>query len=685
MKSVGLSRQAFRSPSPAARDAALIGGVTALTLCIELALVERKYGIIGGGFGQSQALAGIGPIVGFGLVILCCQAWLMTIVFAAMRAIHRRLGAQDLFCINFTLLVPGLYVALLAAEYEILSYFSDAISLQLVRNLAGGSLIDALLFVMSDGALAAGGLVAGLAGYFLALRYFRRVRRGGRRAGTTAARSADEDRVGLRIRPLWFALATLLLAAAIYIGNARGEVRASLSRFNSYLLINAALDKLTDFDGDGYGLYSKPQDPYPFDASRYPYALDIPGNGLDEDGLGGDFKTGGPSINNALLPVSAKLPAHPKNLVIVVLESTRFDAVGRRFRGHPVTPNIDAIAGAGSAFPAAYSHVGFTTESLKSLFSGQLEPRAGGPSLFRDLKANGYRIGVFSGQPESFGDISEVVGMRASADVFRDGETLAADRAFGFAAKGSLLVDGKILLREFDRTFGRPDAWTRPVFLYFNLQSAHFPYYHPGMEQILPGRPIPREKIGIDTRDWVAATYWNAVAQADGQIGMLVARLKALGVYDNSIILVTADHGESLFDDGFLGHGHMLNRQQTHIPLVINVPGIADSSPRGLQDFRPLLLRLLGARQARETARRDRPVLEYIGTLDRPTFVGAVDASRRWTVLKVQDRSVRFSDVPGVYDYDALASRPALKQRADTLVRSWEMARWEKHLGQRRR
>ncbi|HKT14521.1 MAG TPA: sulfatase-like hydrolase/transferase, partial [Allosphingosinicella sp.] len=333
----------------------------------------------------------------------------------------------------------------------------------------------------------------------------------------------------------------------------------------------------------------------------------------------------------------------------------------------------------------AYSHVGFTTESLKSLFSGQLEPRAGGPSLFRDLKANGYRIGIFSGQPESFGDISEVVGMQASADVFRDAESLKAERAFGFAAKGSLLVDGKILLREFDRTFGRAEAWSRPVFLYFNLQSAHFPYHHTGMEQLLPGRPIPRDKIGIDTRDWVAATYWNAVAQADGQIGALVARLKALGVYDDSIILVTADHGESLFDDGFLGHGHMLNRQQTHIPLVINVPGIADSAPRGLQDFRPLLLRLLGAKQVREPARGDRPVLEYIGTLDRPAFVGVVDAAGRWTVMKVQDRSVRFSDVPGAFEYDKLAGHPDLKKRVEMLVRSWAMARWEKHLSQRRR
>jgi hypothetical protein len=264
------------------------------------------------------------------------------------------------------------------------------------------------------------------------------------------------------------------------------------------------------------------------------------------------------------------------------------------------------------------------------------------------------------------------------AAVWRDGEALKAERASGFAAKGSLLVDGKVLLREFDRTFGRRDAWRQPVFLYFNLQSAHFPYHHGAMEQLLPGRPIPRAAITEPNRSWVAATYWNAVAQADRQLGALVARLKALGVYEDTIFVVTADHGESLFDDGFLGHGHMLNRQQTHIPLVVNVPGIARHDPVGLTDYRALILRLLGADVPVRTP--DRPVLQYIGTLDRPAQVGIVEPGQRWTVLRLEDRSVRFSDVPGSFDFDALAGRPPLKARADRLVAAWESERWTKAL-----
>ena len=81
--------------------------------------------------------------------------------------------------------------------------------------------------------------------------------------------------------------------------------------------------------------------------------------------------------------------------------------------------------------------------------------------------------------------------MRRGA-IFVDGNTLREERAFSFAAEGSVNVDGRILLREFDRRLGRREAWARPHFLYFNLQSAHFPYYEPMMDRVLPGPPIPR-------------------------------------------------------------------------------------------------------------------------------------------------------------------------------------------------
>lgn len=649
--------------SAATRERIALAAVMFVTLAVELALVERKYAIIGGGFGQSQPLSGASSLLLFALALIACHGLVVTAIFLAVRVLNRRFGAIALFPVNFAVLVPGLMIAALAAKYEVLSYFSDAISFQLIRNLGGGSLFDALLFVMSEGALMLGALAAALALYILVMRRFAK------------PLGAAGGGAGLRIPGRMLGLGALLSVALIAAGNGRADVRSALGRFNSYYLLNSALDEISDFDRDGYGLFSQPRDLHPFDGARYPFALDVPGNGVNEDGIGGDFTLAAGTIHDAAADAPPALPANPRHLILIVLESTRQDALGRIVDGREVTPNLNTLARAGSSFPAAYSHVGFTTASLKSLFSGRLETAPGGPSLFRDLKANGYRIGVFSGQPESFGEVSEAVGMRAASDVFADAETLKAERAFGFAAKGSLLVDGKVLLREFDRSFGKPADWRRPVFLYFNFQSAHFPYHHPDMEQLLPGPPIPRGQISLANRAWVARTYWNAVAQADAQIGQLIARLKALGVYDRSLIVVTADHGESLFDDGFLGHGHMLNRQQTHIPLVVSMPGVASAAPIGLSDYRALILRLLGDHRAPAPSPA-RPVLQYIGTLDRPAWIGIAGSGQRWTTLRLQDEQVRFSEIDRMFSYGELAAHPALKARADRLIETWERERW---------
>jgi hypothetical protein len=647
--------------SAATRERIALALVIFVTLAVELALVERKYAIIGGGFGQSQPLVGAASLLLFALALLASHAIFVTALFLVVRLVHRRVGGMALFPFNFAVLVSGLMIAALAAKYEVLSYFSDAISFQLIKNLGGGSLFDALLFVMSEGALMLAALAMALALYVLVMRRF------------AAQFAASGGGAGLRIPARVLGLGAMVAVALIAAGNRRPDVRSALGRFNAYYLLNSALDEISDVDRDGYGLFSQPPDLHPFDGARYPFALDVPGNGIDEDGIGGDFTLAPGATRGGAADAPPALPPNPRHLILIVLESTRQDALGRVVGGREVTPNLNALARSGSSFPAAYSHVGFTTASLKSLFSGRLETAPGGPSLFRDLKANGYRIGVFSGQPESFGDVSEAVGMRAASDVFADAETLKAERAFGFAAKGSLLVDGKVLLREFDRSFGKPADWRRPVFLYFNLQSAHFPYHHPGMEQILPGPPIPRGEISLANRAWVARTYWNAVAQADAQVGQLIARLKALGVYDRSLIVVTADHGESLFDDGFLGHGHMLNRQQTHIPLVVSMPGVARAAPVGLSDYRALILRLLGDQRPPVPAG---PVLQYIGTLDQPSWIGIAGSGQRWTTLRLQDEQVRFSETDRSFSYGELAARPALKARADQLILAWEHERW---------
>lgn len=630
-----------------------------VTWTIELLLAERKYGVFGGGFGQSHALTGAGEIALFLAVTGLAQLLFCAVPYLAMRAAIRDPARQAVRLYVTLFLTIGLAALIAAAKYELLSYFSDTVSFQLLRNLGGGSLMDAARFGLSEGALIGevtlGALIL-FAGGLLVVR----------RLPGRAARPALGGRM--------FAALALLFALLALGANRNGDVRRCAGRMTAYALATGALDRLTDFDGDGYSYYSALIDDAPFDASRHPLALDIPGDGIDQDGVGGDFL---PLVRPPESPPPA-LPRRPKNLVLIVLESTRGDVIGKRIDGRVVAPNLEALAKEGSSAAAAFSHVGFTTGSLKALFSGRLEPRAGDPSLFRDLKRGGYRIAVFSGQPEDFGDIARVTGMRQASDIFVDAETLKADRAFSFAAQGSLLVDERRLLAAFDARLGRKGAWARPNFVYFNFQSAHFPYHHPGMADLIDPHPLARNEIGIGRRDDVARTYWNAVAWSDRMIGAVIARLKMLGVWKDTLLVVTADHGESLFDDGFLGHGHIVNRIQTHIPLVLSAPHVDLSGAIGLSDYRDLIRRVLANAPQ---PRRSQPVFQYIGPLDMPTVIGMAEADGRQTSLNLETRDVTFIETGRVAPLASLAPGSPAQARARRLIREWEQRRWDAHRG----
>lgn len=624
-----------------------------VTLALELALVERKYGIFAGGFGASHVIdrpveAGL-----FALALLPAHALLIGLLYLLIRALHRRRRDSPVFLLNFLFFAVGGFAAALIAKFEALSYFSDALGFELIKSLGGGSLAQAALYVASEGALMLAGAAGAVLAWWLALRL-------GRRWLPQTMPTAP-----LKWRHLlWLGLPLPLL---LYVAGGSPDARYGLARFTATGFAQQGLSRASDFDQDGYSWFTPQRDLAPFDPARHPFVLDVPNNGIDEDGHGGDVRlAGGPERS------SAPIIADRKHVVLIVLESARGDSIGRFVDGRELTPVMNGLARGGSFTREAYSHVGFTTESLKSLFTGRLAPGQGGPSLFRDFKANGYRIGVFSGQAERFGGIAETAGMHESADVFVDAETLKSQRAFSFAATASLLLDGRKVLRAFDGAFGSAEGWRRPTFAYVNFQEAHFPYAHPGMPQFLPGKPIPRGEISQSNRDWVERTYWNAIAYDDWLVGQLVERLKRLGVWEDTLLLITADHGESLFDDSFLGHGHVINRQQTQIPLILSKPGLKIPRPIGLSDYRALILRSLGAR----VPERRGAVFQHVSALGTPAAIGLVGAGERWTTFQLETEEVRFGESGRRVRYSDLEAGSLEKARADAVIDEWNRQRW---------
>ena len=160
-----------------------------------------------------------------------------------------------------------------------------------------------------------------------------------------------------------------------------------------------------------------------------------------------------------------------------------------------------------------------------------------------------------------------------------------------------------------------------PLFLYVNIVDTHYPYHHSELDALLPGEPVDRSGIRSHNREQVWRTYLNAAANVDRAAGKLVAAFRgAIGGADH-VVLVTADHGQTFYEDGPLGHGHQLDRRQTQVPLIAWGLGGSWPEPIGASDLRGLLLGSLDAPRAAHpefAVDPQRRLLQYMPNLERP-------------------------------------------------------------------
>lgn len=639
----------------------IAGAIVMGVALFELAIADRKYGLFSGGFGQSSAVDAPGEIALFaaGYALGVAAAALLGWKLAVWLARGERIGPA---IVHFAFLFAGITLVVLNLRYELHSYFSDAVGFAFFKQLGGGSAYEALAYARSELLWATLGVAIYAAAYALALRLVRR-------HVSATARAAQ---------PRWPAVVIVVLAflaALTAVSRAGGDAAKGLNRT---LYWNATLNTAalaTDFDADGYGLVGNPPDTAAFDAQRHPLALDIPGNGIDEDGFGGDLAL----VEIPQAPPHTPLVGDRPHLVLVVMESARADTIGKRIGGKVVAPNLERLAASGTAIAPVFSHVGFTASSMKSMTTGLLDISQPAPSLFRDLKASGYGVSIFSGQAEDFGDMASIIGMHETADTFIDSQALKEHRVFSYASKSSLKVDENTVLDAFDQQLGQAQNWQDPQFVYLNFQAAHFPYFHPSMSTRITDSPLERSEINAGNRERLALTYWNAVAHADAALGRLVDRLEQLGVLDDTLLIVTGDHGEALFENGFLGHGHRINALQYATFMVSNRRLDHVSSPLSLRDYRHIILDRLGADlPPRLTA----PPFMHIGKLERPTAIGMMHPDLGVISLRLDTGDACRTAPRRCRDYASLEG--AERTAFDALVARWGSERWAARLRERR-
>lgn len=423
---------------------------------------------------------------------------------------------------------------------------------------------------------------------------------------------------------LAFAAASVSGGVLLYTaGAARPGVWGAVSAKASTQVITRVVSLATDFDRDGTGFLARPWDSAPFNPHVYPSALDIPGNGLDENGLAGDLPAGFPAP--LPVPVVPSAGTRRPDFLLVLLEGVRADAIDQRLDGRLVMPVLDGLAHRFGHSEHAFAHTPRTAGSRAQLFGGRLIRRPDASTLVDDFKARGYFVAWFSGQDDSYMGSERLLGFDR-ADLFFDAREEVERRSTGSSSPSSLQISRQVLMEHVESFLQTYDG-RKPLFLYVNVVDSHFPYWHEGMQHLFTSEVPSRWSYRSDHAARLRRIYWNSLANVDLALGRLFQLWEGRRPPEQRAFLMTSDHGEALYDHGMLGHGLSLDGVQTRVPFIVGGLSGAWPEPLGLADVRGLLVRDLFSPPRALAYPKFRPVpgrsiFQFLGWIDRPMQIG---------------------------------------------------------------
>ncbi|MCZ6572304.1 MAG: sulfatase-like hydrolase/transferase [Planctomycetota bacterium] len=597
------------------------GGLVLVVLALGLplalydfVLIERKFSLLtGGGFLQRHPLAP-GEAMVFPLLFVAQALLLFLTVTAVLRWVLRKLTRRAGWTRAAAAVYALVYFLTITVQFEVYRRFRDGMDLALARELGGGDLGTVLAYVREElmglFPLVVGAAAAVVAGVWVLKRYGTRL--GTALGGKRWVRWCTSRRGLVTLNLLFVAMPLLILV----LSQALDRALAHSVAHRAYRLPGVYA---TDFDRDGYGLLVRPVDQAPFDGARHPYALEVVGNDVDENGVGGDL----PSVQ--LRPLVGAWDASkllPRNVLVIVLESARHDLIDARVDGQPVMPTL---ARAGGARLNLIAHVGFTVPGICSILAGTLSPAEAGTPLFDRVRALGYETVVFSGQAENFGGVARRTGMDR-VDIRWDADRFPPElRMYGGTSHAALMMPAHVVRKKFAAWLELRDP-SRPFLAYVNIQEMHFPYHYSGMRAVLVDRAIPRAEIAEDQRAWLERTYRNAAHAADRAVKGIFELLTEKQLLDDTVILITGDHGEELYDNGFLGHGVDLSfEQNATLGLLLNSGWTPPDAPIGLSELGTVIHNAL-LREASDALPVGGEVLCFTGRGLKPRQIARVDA-----------------------------------------------------------
>ncbi len=394
-------------------------------------------------------------------------------------------------------------------------------------------------------------------------------------------------------------------------------------------------------------------------------------------------------------------PPAPRHVVFVLLDTLRADHVGAYGYYRDTTPAIDALASQGVLFEDVVAQSSWTQPSVASMMTSRYPSEVGAD----------YKFSVLPDDVETLAEHLSDAGYRTRAVVTNPHTDPSLGLMQGFerveieaAAPADWVVDRAIEMLD-----GYVEAASDdPLFLYLHFMDVHSPLEPPAPYDTMfgPAREpkaelahrrylLPRSRR--DDREYVEGAmersielYDGALRFADDQVARLLRHLESLGLAEESLIVVTSDHGEMHWEhteverafrmraaDKFIGvgHGHALFPELVHVPLVLRVPGgdpgrRISAMVRSL-DLVPTLLALLdvapmeGARGRDALARRPDDVRDASVALSRTRSNAAEHVALRdgdLVLVRIRDDELLWdwSD-PDLHDLST--GRPAEKER----------------------
>lgn len=316
----------------------------------------------------------------------------------------------------------------------------------------------------------------------------------------------------------------------------------------------------------------------------------------------------------------AAVPGDAKrwNVIVVLVESLRHDALTLLGGKRLVMPHLEALARRSLTLARAYANATHSSLADPSALSSQHPLRSGGARdypeiipyprvLLWDLLApRGYRTAIVSSQNEHWAGMlnflrTPALGRLFHAETYHQTYMPTGDAGFAGWAKrfeASGKVDDRDTIDELIRLVESPGA---PFAVYTNLQNSHFPYRFPA--EGAPFEPHTADfaftfaSVPEDKRFIIENRYHDALHYVDAQLGRLFDALERKGLWDETIVVVTGDTGQAFFEHGVGGHGSTPYDELIHVPLVVHAPGLeATVSTRVSQqlDILPTIFALLG-------------------------------------------------------------------------------------------